>query len=149
MKLYEFGVEEFARTGFTHKAVLSFAQGDFSAAAVTQTYNLGAPVPSGTIVDNAALKLVTPVAGGTIATATVQVGYTGTTNGFIAAANVFTGATPGAITTPGADLASTSGKGFTAATQLVVVVTSTVGNVAAATAGEVHVYWRQKDLNKF
>ena len=63
MKLTELGVEEMARTGFTHKAVISYANGDFSAAALTQTYNLGAVVPIGTIVDNAACRLVTAVAG--------------------------------------------------------------------------------------
>lgn len=149
MKLIEFGVEEFARTGFTHKAIISYAQGDFSAAALTQTYNLGPTVPVNCIVDNAALKIVAFVAGGAIASATLSVGYTGTVTGFLTAINVFTGGSLGALTTAGADLASTPGKGFTAATQLVAVLTTTTGNVNVATAGEVHIYWRQKDLSKF
>lgn len=149
MKIIEFGVEEMARIGFTHKAIISYALGDFSAAALTQTYNLGPTVPANAIVDNCAVKLVTVVAGGAIASATIQVGYTGTTNGFIAATSVFTGATAGAIAAAGADLASTPGKGFTAATQLVAVLTTTTGNVSAATGGEFHIYWRQKDLTKF
>lgn len=154
MKIIELGIEEMARTGFTHKAIIQAAvqigqtTGDFTAAATTQTYNLGPVVPLGAIVDNCAVKVVTALSGGAVSAATIQVGYTGTTNGFIAATTVFTGATT-PIVAAGADLASTPGKGFTAATQLVAVLTTTTANVNALTAGELHIYWRQKDPTKF
>lgn len=149
MKVIELGIEEMARSHFTHKAIISFAQGDFSAAALTQTYNLGPAVPVGLIVDNAAVKVVTPVSGGTIATATIQVGYTGTTNGFITATSCFTGVTANTpITAGGADFNQSNGKAFSAASQLVAVLTTTVGNVNAATAGELHIYWAQHDMTK-
>lgn len=148
MKITELGIEEMARTGFTHKAVINFAQGDFSAVALTQTYNLGPVLPIGTIVDNAAMRIVTVIAGGAIASATLSMGYTGTVTGFSAANNVWTGATVGPIAAAGADLASTPGKAFNAATQMVAVLTTTTGNVSVATGGEVHLYWRQKDTTK-
>lgn len=40
MKTLKLSNEEAAVTGFTHKAILSYADGDFSAAAVTQSYTL-------------------------------------------------------------------------------------------------------------
>ena len=135
---------EAVAAGFTEKHVITFAAGDFSAAALTQTYNLGPALAIGEIIDKAAFKVVTAVAGGAIATATLQVGFTGTTNGFITATNCFTGAsTP--VAGDGASLDKTGGKAFSAASQAVAVLTTTTGNVSVATAGEIHIYLRRYD----
>lgn len=144
MKLIELGVEEIARYGFTHKAVISFAEGDFTAAALTQTYNVGPAIGVNDVVDNAALRVVTAFAGGAVATATLSFGFTGTVAGFIAATNVFTGAVLGTTAGAGASLANAPGASFAAASQLVAVLTTTVANVNALTAGEAHIYFRRK-----
>jgi hypothetical protein len=133
---------ECSSAGFTEKHVISFAAGDFTAAALTQTYNLGPALAAGEIIDKAAFKIVTPVSGGAIATATLQVGFTGTTNGFVTATTCFTGA-GSPVAGDGASLANTGGKAFTAASQAVAVLTTTTGNVSVATAGEIHIYLRR------
>lgn len=148
MKIIELGIEEMARTHFTHKAIISYANGDFTAAATTQTYNLGPAIAAGEVVDNAAFRIVTAVSGGAISAATLQVGYTGTTNGLITATSCFTG-TAGAISAGGAGLNQANGVAFAAASQLVAVLTTTTANVSVATAGELHVFWARKQLANF
>jgi hypothetical protein len=133
---------EVSSSGFTEKHVISFAAGDFSAAALTQTYNLGPALAAGEVIDKAAFKVVTAVSGGAIATATLQVGFTGTTNGFVTATNCFTGASS-PVAGDGASLDKTGGKAFTSASQAVAVLTTTTGNVSVATAGEIHIYLRR------
>lgn len=151
MKILLLSNEEAARTGFTHKAILSsvpdavFTTGDFTAAALTQTYTL-MTLFAGHIISEAAYKVITFLSGGAVATATLQVGFTGTTNGFIPATSVFTAGT--AFACGGGASFAGSGKAFTAASALVALLTTTVANVSALTAGEVHVYWRIADLNK-
>ena len=151
MKTLTLSAEEAARTGFTHKAIISFTPdagfplGDFTAAALTQTYTLAALI-AGHLVGPVAYKCPTFVAGGAIASATLQVGFTGTTNGFIAATSVFAGGTA-FVSGGGASLAG-SPKAFVAASALVAVLTTTTANVVAATAGEIHVYFGLTDLNK-
>lgn len=148
MRNIRLSAEETRQTGFTHKWIISFADGDFTAAAVTQTYNLMDPLPAGHVVKDFALRRITLLSGGAVATATVQAGKTGTVNAYLTASDVFTGS---AIVVKGGDGASfnqAGGDGISAASALVAVVTTTTANVAALTAGEFHLFATLVDLAK-
>ena len=98
MKILTLSNEEADLSGFTHKAIISSTpdaantSGDFTAAATTQTYTL-ATLFAGHLIAAAAYKVVTFLSGGAVSAATLQVGFTGTTNGFITATSVFTAGT--------------------------------------------------------
>jgi len=147
MKITTLTNEETIKTGFTHKAVISYAQSDFSAATTTQTYTL-APITAGMKIGNAGLRLVTVVAGGAIASAAVTVGKTGTTNAYVTSTDVFTGSTVVFQAGNGASFNQAGGDGFASSSSLVAVITTTTGNVSAATGGEFHIYWNQSDPTK-
>lgn len=140
MKLQELGMHEMARSGFTHKAIISAEQGDFTAAALSQVFNLAALV-AGWIVGKASLRLVTPLAGGAIATATASVGDVNSAGGFITTSDIFTGSTVPIKNGDGAYLAQAGGKAYIGAETLQVAVVVTGGNVNTATEGEIHVYF--------
>lgn len=146
MTIQELGQPEMARTGFTHKAVISYALGDFTAAALTQTYTLATLAALDRIGD-AALRMVTALSGGAVATATAEVGKTGTTNQYCTATNVFTGSAVFGKAGDGAGFNQAGGEVHIVASALIVTVTTTVANVAALTAGELHVYFKLHRLS--
>lgn len=152
MKISVLNEQEKAATGFTHKAIIAYnpvaALNDFTTAGLTQTYTL-ATLPVGSYIGNAALKLVTPISGGTIATAVALVGKTGTTNAYCTSSDVFTGSTVLYKAGDGASFNQAGGEIFIAASALIVTVTTSVGNVSAATAGELHVYYNLVDMTKY
>lgn len=145
MKFNELSFQEKAKSGFTHKVIISYAQGDFTAAATTQTYTLKSACPIGTIIQGAAYKAPTLVLGGAISAVTLQVGKTGTTNGYITATSVFTGGTAYKAG-DGALFNQAGGDALVAATDLVAVITTTTANVSVATAGEIHIFLKLVDL---
>ncbi len=109
---------------------------DLTAGALTQAFNLK-PLPKGSLILGIRLRLREAFAGGTIATATLSIGTTGTTAvAILAAKNIFTGVAADTCYT-----SSTTGllQGTYAADTLTATVTTTVGNVNAATAGSVDV----------
>lgn len=146
MKIQALSNSEAAASGFTHRAVISAADGDFSAAAGSQTYTLASLV-AGHRIKDAALKVVTPVSGGAISAATAVLGKTGTTNAYITSADVFTGTAVKAKAGDGASFNQAGGEAFSAASALILTLATTSANVNAATAGELHVLFSLFQLN--
>lgn len=152
MKLMNLGNTERIQTGFTHKIRVTFS--DLTAAAVTQilnVYPLTGAVTALTSVVRAAVKLITPFTGGAIATAAVDLGDAQTVGRYLANANtdVFTALAtntkPHVIATNAYVYSPANVTNTQAAVQL--KFTTTVGNVNAATAGELDVYLCILDLN--
>lgn len=149
MKTLTLSNEEKLQTGFTHKAVLDFADTagtDFTAAATTQTFTLFT-LAAGQVVDNIAYKLDTTFTSGTITALTIALGDNGSSTAYLTAKSVFTGATP--ITYAAGDGAATNqsaGKAYTAADAIKALFTATTANISTITAGKISIYFRVKDL---
>lgn len=148
MKISVLSENEKAATGFTHKAIISYAQGDFSAAATTQTYTLSA-IAVGQWIGNAMLKLVTPLSGGSVSAAVALVGKTGTTNAYCTSSDVFTGSSVLYKAGDGASFNQAGGEVFVATSNLLLTVTTTTANVSTLTAGELHVYYKLVDMTRY
>lgn len=146
MTIQQLSQGEMARTGFTHKAVISYAGGDFTAASTTQTYTL-ATLASGDYIRNCALRKVTDLSGGSVSAAVALVGKTGTTNAYCTSSNVFTGSTVYYKAGDGASFNQAGGEIHIAASALIVTVTTTTANVSTLTAGELHVYYSLSNLS--
>lgn len=140
MNIQQLSQGEAARSGFTHKAIISYALGDFTAASTTQTYTL-ATLASGHKIGNAALRCVTPLSGGSVSAAVALVGKTGTTNAYCTSTDVFTGSVIYYKAGDGASFNQAGGEIHIAASALIVTVTTTTANVSTLTAGELHVYF--------
>ena len=145
MKTYELPIETKASTGFTHKVILTNA--DFTAAAATQTFNL-LPVAAGSVISNAAHKLVTPLVSSdnTLTSAAYSLGNTATATSVMSSTEVLGTATEVVykamtVTTPVA---------ITAADQFVVAAfTATTSKLLnTVTAGEIHIYLQVVDTNE-
>ena len=145
MKTYELPIETKASTGFTHKVILTNA--DFTAAAATQTFNL-LPVAAGSVISNAAHKLVTPLVSSdnTLTSAAYSLGNTATATSVMSSTEVLGTATEVVykamtVTTPVA---------ITAADQFVVAAfTATTSKLlSSVTAGEIHIYLQVVDTNE-
>ena len=148
MKISVLSENEKAATGFTHKAIISYAQGDFSTASTTQTYTLSA-IAVGQWIGNAMLKLVTPLSGGSVSAAVALVGKTGTTNAYCTSSDVFTGSTVLYKAGDGASFNQAGGEVFVATSNLLLTVTTTTANVSTLTAGELHVYYKLVDMTQY
>jgi len=147
MKTFTLTNEEAAKTGFTHKAIISYANGDFTAAATTQSWTLFTTA-AGHIIKDAARKIVTNLAITGATTGGFILGDGDDDDGYLTSASALGGATPIAYQTgAGALLANTGGKVFTSAGSLILKLT-TDATSAATTAGEIHVYWKVADLTK-
>jgi hypothetical protein len=115
--------------------ILSVAVGhaDLTAAATSQSVNLGAALPANArILGTPNIKLETPFSGGGAAAATVDVGSAGDPDALVDGANVFAAAVDGQASSVPPGIASH--KHFAASTQLTATFASDV-NVAALTAG--------------
>lgn len=148
MKIQELSAVEMARTGFTHRANISYANGDFTAAATTQTYTL-ATLAAGHIVQNFAHRLITALSGGSVSAAVVLGGKTGTTNAYLTSTDVFTGSTVLAKAGDGASFNQAGGEAFVGASALILTLTTTTANVSTLTAGEIVVYFSLIQLTNF
>lgn len=147
MKLFALSSAEQAASGFTHKAIINYAQGDFNAASTTQTYTL-MNLAVGHLIRNAALRQVTPLSGGSVSAAVALVGKTGTTNAYCTSSDVFTGSTVLYKAGDGASFNQAGGEVFVATSALIVTVTTTTANVSTLTAGELHVWFSLYDLSR-
>jgi hypothetical protein len=138
--------------GFTHKAIITFA--DMTAAATT-TLNLfptvaNTTMPVGRVVTKTGYQLVTPFTGGGLTAVALDVGDVGTVNRYIANANtdLFTGL---ATNTKNNVVSTTSyayaGADAAANAQITAKFTGTNGNLNLLTAGQVEVYLRIEDWN--
>lgn len=146
MFTYELPIETKASTGFTHKVILTNA--DFTAATNTQTFSL-LPVPAGSVIINAAHKLVTPLVSSdaTLVSAAYSLGNTASATSVMSSTEVL-GANASdvfykamTVNTPVA---------ITAADQFVVAAfTATASKLlSSVTAGEIHIYLQIVDTNK-
>jgi hypothetical protein len=147
MKIIALSEAESSFYGFTHRANISFAGGDFTAAATTQTYTL-MTLAAGMLVKKAALRLITALSGGAVSACVALVGKTGTTNAYVTSTNVFTGSTIITKAGDGASFNQACGEAFDAASALIVTITTTGANVNALTAGEINVFFSVVDLLK-
>ncbi len=148
MKTLLLSNEERAASGFTHKAILSFAQGDFSAAAVSQSYTLDT-LAVGQIIQGAARKDVTDIVAAGASAGVAVLGDGGTANLFLTSKSVFGANTPIPYQAgDGAGLNQAGGTVYTTASTLILALTLTGANVSTITAGEIHIYWKKADLLK-
>lgn len=149
MRIEELSEQEKAKSGgFTHRALIAFSLGDFTAGATTQVYNLRTSAPAGTVIQGAAFRVDKALLGGAISAATLQVGKTGTANAYITATSIFTGGTFYKAG-DGASFNQAGGDALTTATNIIATVTTTDANVSAATQGEFIILLKLVDLNQF
>jgi hypothetical protein len=145
MKTYELPIETKASTGFTHKVILTNA--DFTAAAATQTFSL-LPVAAGSVISNAAHKLVTPLVSsdGTLTSAAYTLGNTATATSIMSSTEVLGTATE----VVNKAMTVTAPVAITAADQFVVAAfTATTSKLlSSVTAGEIHIYLQVVDTNE-
>ena len=131
--------------GMTHVAIISYGQGDFSAAATTQTYTL-ATLASGDLVGYplAFVYVKTAVTG--ITTPTIVVGHAGDTDFLVPSGSIATAAR----VLPPVAVSAAAGGAFTGATNatLQAVVSSGSENWSAATAGEIHIFFNLNRINE-
>ncbi len=126
--------------GRLFERTLTVGHADLTAAALTQAINVGAVLPVGTRWLAFAVRVPTPFAGGTVATLTCQIGWSGSVAAVMTAAGILTG-TPDIGTgwsvvnsgTPALASDATAGK------QLIATFTSTVDNLVNLTAGSIEI----------
>lgn len=148
MKTLRLTNAEAAATGFTHKAVISAADGDFSAAATSQTYALHT-LAVGEIVRNVGRKTATRLSGGSASACTAQVGDGSTANLFTTAQSVWGANSPIDYQSgDGAGFNQAGGTAITTAATLTLTLTSTGANISTITAGEIHIYFSIADLTQ-
>lgn len=145
MKVYELPYESKAASGFTHKVIIEKA--DFTSATNTQTLNLLA-APAGTIIKDAAHKLVTPLVSsdGTLVSAAYSLGNTASATSVMSSTEVLGTATEVVYKA----MTVTAPVAITAADQSVVAAFTATSAKAlnTVTAGEIHVYLQVVDTNK-
>jgi hypothetical protein len=147
MKSYNLTENERATSGYTDLTILSFADGDFSAAGTTQTYALAA-IATGDIADYPLAKVyVKTGVVGTFSAPLIMVGYDAGTDDLDFLLGATAGVAVGVTNTVfGANALSAVAGGpvtiATAATMVGLVATLTVtgANISTATAGEIHIY---------
>lgn len=151
MKITKLKAEETRESGFTHKAIITFA--DFAGvAAVTKVHTLISGLVAGFLVRAAAFRLVHGFVGTDVTALTLQVGWNGATsdddNGLIEAVE---------LATAGTEILAGDGTGAAFATKrtgfapleaatIEALFTATGANVSVLTAGEVHIYLAVSDL---
>lgn len=151
MNAYIFGEQEAAKTGFTHKFVLTYA--DFSTAGLSLAVPLIA-YTAGTAITKAAYKLVTAFDGGATSTGTLIVGHNGATtddaDSLIASTVVHVDGTEVfyGLGTGAAFAANATGYVALDAGNIEATLTTVDANTSALTQGEVHVYLSVTDLTK-
>lgn len=130
-----------------YKAIISFANGDFTAAATTQSFTLFT-LAANMIITDVWRRNVTNLAITASTTGALIVGDDDDDDGFLVSKSVLTGATPiDTQTFDGAYGNQSGGKAYTAAKSLIAKFT-TDATMAVTTAGEVHIFFRVRDLSK-
>jgi predicted dinucleotide-binding enzyme len=144
MKTFELPANTKAATGFTHKVIIE--KGDFTSATNTQTLSLLA-VPAGSVISNAAHKLVTPLVSsdGTLISAAYSLGNTASADSIMSSTEVLGAATEVVYKA----MTVTAPVAIVAASQNVVAAFTATSAKAlnTVTAGEIHVYLAVADLN--
>jgi hypothetical protein len=116
--------------------------GDLTAAALTETLNLGTPIPTGAVPIVQRNTLITPFAHGTATTAVLEVGNDGDDDAYDSGGDIFTGSAFTGLDWyhggPGGGIGSPAYDG-TATGQITATVTIDAGTVDSFTAGSVRV----------
>lgn len=110
---------------------VTITHADLTAAAATESVNLGAALPTNARVLGVESHLTTAFTGGTVSAIVCEAGHAGDTDSLITARNIFTGA---AQTLPGNGVRPL---GTYSGTQLTALFTATGGQVVALTAGSI------------
>lgn len=112
----------------------NFTEANFTAAATTETLDLGLTLPSGARVKHVDVKTTTAFSGGGSVAATIDIGTAGTPNLWISSYNAFAAVsdTNGSITTPSTFAAAVPGP---SSTVVMKIKLSSNVNVSAFTAG--------------
>jgi len=123
----------------------SAGQQNFTPTAAT-TGNIDLAVPGGLLVEAVHMSLITAFSGGSVSAATLSVGTTGSPATYLAATNVFTGATAGGAVTigSGAGLGNYAGGNSTptAVGTIRIQLITTTANLSALTAGAADIFLR-------
>ena len=153
MYTQELSSQEKLDTGFSHKAVITFADLD-DTAATTLALTVG-KVALGGYVSAAGYRLVTAFDGTSTTALTLEFGYdyasgTDDPNAFITALEVHNDGTEIVGADGNGAIFATLRTGWFAlsAADLEVLFTATTANLTDLTSGEVHVYWKQTDLTR-
>lgn len=145
MKVFELPYESKAATGFTHKVIIE--KGDFTSATNTQTLNL-LSAPAGTVISNAAHKLVTPLVSSdaTLVSAAYSLGNTASATSIMSSTETL-GAHADEVFYKA--MTVTAPVAITAASQNIVAAFTVTSAKAldTITAGEIHIYLAVADLN--
>jgi hypothetical protein len=148
----QLGVEEMARTGFTHKAVIAYT--DLNTTASTTLAIALTSYTAKTFFSQAGYRLVTAFDGTSTTALTVELGWNGATtddpNGLIEALEIHN---------DGTEITGSDGTGVAFATKrtgymaldagnLEALFTATTANLTDLSSGEIHLYWAQCDTSK-
>lgn len=156
IKMSPLSLEEQSKTGFTHKAILNYADiATLGGAATAVSINL-LPYTAGTAFMAAAYKVVgTGFVGPSITNLTIELGWNGATtddpNGLIEASEIATAGTEVLYLLGNGVAFATKVTGYVAldAGNIQAVLTATGANLNVLTAGEVHVYVKAIDLTQY
>jgi len=146
MKVFELPIETKASTGFTHKVIVETA--DFATTATnTLTLNL-LSVPAGSIISNAAHRLVTPLVSSdaTLTSLAYSLGNTGSATSVMSSTEVLETATEviNKAMTVTAPVAITAASNF-----VVAAFTATSAKLLnTVTAAEIHIFLSVADTSK-
>lgn len=138
MKSYKLSGPEAALYDATDVIVINYAQGDFTAAATSQSYTIGSLAALDKI-DNVYTRVPTFLSGGSVSAAVAIIGDDDDDDGFVTSSSVFTAGVNGKAG-DGAYFNQRGGKVYTAAKSLILKITTTTANVSTLTAGEIRVY---------
>jgi hypothetical protein len=144
MKIQQLDTLEMAKYGATHKAVISFADGDFTAAATSQSYTIAA-LGARDKIANVFTRVPTFLSGGAVSAAAIVVGDDDDADGFVTTSSVFTAGVNGRAG-DGAYFNQAGGRVYTGAKSLIVALTTTTANVSTLTAGEIHVFFSLSNI---
>lgn len=149
-------VEEQAKTGFTHKSVITYSDIATAGGAATAVSMDLLPYTAGTAFQAAAYKIVgAGFVGPSVTNLTVAVGWNGATtddaDGLITATEVATAGTEILYLLGNGAAFAANATGYVAldAGSIQAVFTATGANLNVLTAGEIHVYLKMVDLTAY
>jgi hypothetical protein len=155
IKTSALSLEEQAKTGFTHKSIISYSDIATAGGATTAATISLMPYTAGFAFQACAYKLVTGFAGTSITNLTVELGWNGATtddpNGLIEASEIATAGTEINYLLGNGVAFATKVTGYAAldAGSIQAVFAATGANMDALTSGELHVFIKAVDLTAY
>jgi hypothetical protein len=155
MEVYTLSLEEQAKTGFTHKAVIDYTDlVSVGGASTSAVFDL-IPYTAGYLFQAAAYKLVTAFDGGDTTNLTLDVGWNGAStdddDGLLNGYEIHVDATEVLYGDGNGAAFATLRTGYAAldAGDIEATFTATGANCNVLTAGEIHIYLKAVNLAKF